>query len=352
MADIAVKTHLVEKRNILNEMRAAGWTLQELKFFDLYLSKINARDPESRKFRMPLWDFIHGMDIQRPDIRNIRPIRDSLLQKIVVIPRYNEKRQLVGESAFQLFKECEIEKDEYDEWYIEFDAHDRALPLMFEFKEKYVTYEVRHLLGLRGENHVRMYQILKQYEGLGEIMLPLEELRKRLGVKPEEYTRWDNFKAKVLDECRKALEKHTDIKYTYEPIKRGSGKTSPVKAVKFFITENTKAEQLSLFDEDVGTEVEPTPKPYELYHDPSTMAIANAFNFRFDDSQMKLIEQVLKDCPNAPKELEKRINFYKRMNAELNHRISQKKKEGDPVRKEFAFALKMIKNQLQEEDNR
>jgi hypothetical protein len=188
---------------------------------------------------------------------------------------------------------------------------------------------------------------------LEEITLPLDELRKRLGVKPEEYTRWERFKSKVLEVCRKALEEHTDIKYTYEPIKRGSGKTSPVKAIKFFIAKNTKTEQLSLFDESM-VEIEPTPKPqpYEMYSDPSTMAIANAFNFRFDETQMKLIEQALKDSPNAPKELEKRINFYKRMNAELNYRISEKKKEGDPVRKEFAFALKMIKNQLQEGSNR
>jgi len=120
-------------------MRAVGWTLQELRFFALYLSRINARDPETRKFRIPLWDFVQGMDIQRPDIRNIRPVRDSLLRKLVIIPRYNEKGKLVGERAFQLFKKCDIEKDKFDEWYIEFDAHDDALPLMFEFKKEYVT---------------------------------------------------------------------------------------------------------------------------------------------------------------------------------------------------------------------
>jgi plasmid replication initiation protein len=224
---------------------------------------------------------------------------------------------------------------------------------MFEFKKEYVTYKVINVLRLKGENHIRMYEILKQYEGLREITLPLEELRKRLGVKPEQYKSWQDFKRWVIEECRKALGEHTDIKYTYEPIKKGNGKTSPVKAVKFFITKNNRAEQLSLFDEGVP-EIEPTPEPqpYEMYSDLSTIAIANAFNFRFDEAQMKLIEQALKDSPNAPKELEKRINFCKRMNSELNFRISEKKKEGDPVRKEFAFALKMIKNQLQEEGNR
>jgi plasmid replication initiation protein len=257
-----------------------------------------------------------------------------------------------GEEAFQLFKKCKIEKEDNGEWYIEFDAHDDALPLMFEFKKEYVTYKVINVLRLKGENHIRMYEILKQYEGLREITIPLEELRKRLGVKPEEYPRWERFKSKVLDECRKALEEHTDIKYIYEPIKRGGGKTSPVKAVKFFITQNTKAEQLSLFDEEVvGKAPIQEPHPYEKYSDPTTIAIANAFDFRFDESEMKLIEQAIKESPNAPKELEMRINFCKRMNAELNYRISKKEKDGDPVKNEFAFALTVIKTQLKEGEN-
>ncbi|MDR2590026.1 MAG: replication initiation protein [Oscillospiraceae bacterium] len=348
MSNITVKEHLVEKRNILNEMRAVGWSLQELKFFDLYLSKINSRDLSSRKFKMLLRDFIINMDIIRPDIRNIRPVRDSLLQKIVIIPIKNEEGDIIGESTFQLFKECDI-KIENDEWCIEFDAHDKALPLMFEFKEKYVTYEVKNILGLKGENHVRMYQILKQYEGLGEVTLSLAELRKRLGIEPTQYKIWSAFKYWVLEVCKKSLES-TDIKYTYESIKRGSGKTSPVKAVKFLITKSDKAEQLTLFDkETVNQNNLSIPKqPYQLYKDPDTIAFASAFEFRFDEDEMKIIVQRLNNNPNAPKGIEKRINFFKRVNNELNYRKLKKSKENKPIKDDFAYTLGIIKSQLNE----
>ena len=50
-------TELVEKRNILNEIRKTNMTLKQLRFFSIYLAKINARDLSTRSVRFPLDDF-------------------------------------------------------------------------------------------------------------------------------------------------------------------------------------------------------------------------------------------------------------------------------------------------------
>ena len=47
--------------------------------------------------------------------------------------------------------------------FYEIDAHDRALPLMFDFKNKYFKYELWNALRLKSPNQVRMYEILKQW---------------------------------------------------------------------------------------------------------------------------------------------------------------------------------------------
>jgi hypothetical protein len=342
MSNLALKGNVVEKRNVLNEMRAVGWSLQELRFFALYLSKINARDPESRYFRMPLYEFVQEMDICRYDVRNIRPVRDSLLQKIVVIPTPK------GEEAFQLFKKCKIEKEDDGEWHIEFDAHDDALPLMFEFKEHYVTYKVINVLRLKGENHIRMYEILKQYEGLGEVTLTLEELRKRLGIKSGEYPRWERFKSKVLEECRKALEEHTDIKYTFEAVKKGKGKTSPVKAVIFTITQNNKAEQLSLLEDYEEIRPRTKAKPVDQYSDLGLALLAKVLDYKFDDSQMKLIERELKKSLYAPRNITEQCDFLRDVYLQLNYRRNQKESTGDPIKTEFSYLLGIIKNKLED----
>lgn len=229
---------LVEKRNVLNEVRKNSMTLQELRFFSIYLSKINARDVNTRKVKFPLTDFQKIMDFGRLNTTQLKATTDSLLGKVVSIPT-----ERGGYKSFQLFKECTVDRDEFDQWYIEIDAHDQALPLMFDFKDRYFTYELWNALSLKSGNQLRMYELLKQYEGVGERKIRLAELRELLGIAPEEYPRWERFKVRVLESCQKALRENTDICFDYEPIKTGR----KMSGVRFIIKKNNEyVDRLSL----------------------------------------------------------------------------------------------------------
>lgn len=48
---------IVEKSNSLNELRLNGMTLQQLRFFSIYLAKINARNIDTRKVIFKLEEF-------------------------------------------------------------------------------------------------------------------------------------------------------------------------------------------------------------------------------------------------------------------------------------------------------
>lgn len=234
------KNNLVEKRNVLNEVRQNNMTLQEIRFFSIYLSKINARDISTRTVTFPLGDFQKIMEFGRLNIRQLENTTDSLLQKIVKV-----RNDDGGYTSFQLFKRCKVFKDDTEQWYIEIDAHDDALPLMFEFKKEYFTYELWNALRLKSSNQLRMYEVLKQYEKVGSRKVSIKELRDLLGITPEEYPRWDNFKNRVLDSCKQALEESTDIKFTYKLIKSGRG--GKITGLEFFISKNDNyTDQLTL----------------------------------------------------------------------------------------------------------
>lgn len=226
------KTNLIEKRNILNEIRCNNMLLQELRFFTIYLSKINAREPEkTRNVKFSLSDFLSIMGIEKANVLELKKRTDGLLQKIVHVPTPNG-----GWTAFQLFKRCKIDKNNSsDEWSIEIDAHDDALPLMFEFKRDYFTYELWNALRLTSSNQLRMYEILKEYERIGSRTIKIEDLRGLLFISKDEYPRFNNFKIRVIDACQQALLEHTDIKFDYELIKKAKGK---VIAIRFTITKN------------------------------------------------------------------------------------------------------------------
>ena len=226
---------IVQKRNVLNELRINNMTLQELRFFSIYLSKINPRDVSTRVVRFPLSDFQKIMELGTDmNISHFKLTVRRILQQIVEVPNDSG----AGYRAFHLFKEAVIEKDENDEWYVEFDAHDKALPLMFEFKNKYFKYELWNALRLKSSNQIRMYEILKQYENIGKREISVTELREMLGIAKNEYGRWERFKVRVLDSCQQALKKTTDICYTYKRGKVGRG--GKWLTIVFYIKPNTQ----------------------------------------------------------------------------------------------------------------
>jgi plasmid replication initiation protein len=118
---------------------------------------------------------------------------------------------------------------------------------MFEFKEHYFTYELWNALRLNSFNQVRMYEILKQNEHKGNMIITLDELRYMLNISQDEYQRWDRFKYSVLESCKTALAEKTDIKYTYEPIRNGRG--GKVTGLNFSIKKNKDyVDQICLFE--------------------------------------------------------------------------------------------------------
>lgn len=224
---------IVEKKNVLNEIRNNNMTLQELRFFSIYLAKINPRDISTRVVKFKLEDFQKIMDLSEIKIDHFKAVVDRLLSKIVHVPNEDGSK---GFTAFQLFKRCKVYEDEndYNQWYVEINAHDDALPLMFEFKEKYFRYSLWNVLRLNSGNQIRIYELLKQYEPIGMREIKLDQLKDWLGIAQHAYTRWYDFKKYVMESCQRALAENTDIKFDYELMKTGRR----VTGVRFIIKKN------------------------------------------------------------------------------------------------------------------
>lgn len=239
--------YLIQKQNVLNEIHANNMTLQELRFFSIYLSKINKNDISTRLVRFKIDDFKAIIELNSRANLHLVDVTNSLLCKVVNVP--NEHG---GYTGFQLFKECTVSKDECGDWYVEIDAHDKALPLMFEFKNKFFSYRLWNALRLKSSNQIRMYEILKQYQTKGERILTIDELKALLGIGKDEYPRFGDFKKWVLNVCQKALEEYTDIKFTYEPHGK-KGKGGKILTLKFKIKKNDNYKDPLLLDTFIDT---------------------------------------------------------------------------------------------------
>lgn len=214
MSDINIKA-LIYKRNELNELRTNNFTLQELRFFSIYLAKINTNDINSRVVRFPLQDFKEIMEYQELNIPQLKATSKSILKKTVNIPLRSG-----GFAEIALFDTFIVDKDKDGKWFVEIGASNAALPFMFNFKDRYFKYELWNALRLTAPSHVRIYELLKQYENIGRREIRVDDLQEMVGTS---YNRWDRFKKSVLDSSQQALKETTDIAFTYERGKTGTG---------------------------------------------------------------------------------------------------------------------------------
>lgn len=349
-------TAIVEKRNILNAFRSNRMTLQELRFFSIYLSKINPWDLSTRIVRFPINDFRHIMGLNAGEnIAHFRSTIRHILQQIVEIPNENGD----GYTAFQLFKKAKIEKANNGEWYVEFDAHDDALPLMFEFKNKYFKYELWNALRLKSPNQFRMYEILKQYENIGKREIAVPELRELIGVDKNEYsgrTGWSDFRRYVLDACQEALKEMTDICYTYE---RGAvGRGGKWLSVVFHIKRNDDyIDRLTLnefvpkqpADIDAVETFDDKEKWLSVYGSEHIMELAKACRYEFDKDQMSVIFGLLRDLPIPPDSESNDIRFGRIFwLTDLYNKLVLAAKQAEayenPIQNRYRYFCRMIEN--------
>lgn len=238
---------LIFKRNELNELRANNFTLQELRFFSIYLSKIDHRDISTRIVRFALDDFKNIMEYEEMNIPRLKETANSIIEKKVRIPLESGGFTTIG-----LFDKFTVDKDNSSgEWFVEIKASEAALPFMFDFKNRYFKYELWNALRLNAPSHVRMYELLKQYENIGKREIRVDDLQEMLGTS---YNRWDRFKKSVLDSSQQALKETTDISFTYERGKTGTG--GKWLSIIFYISANEPTDrQMVLFEQDLESHI-------------------------------------------------------------------------------------------------
>jgi len=230
----------VSKAHALNEIRNSRMTTSQARLFAIYLSKVDPRNKETREVTFRLDEYAKIMEFSKVNTTRLKRTAEELLSITVTYWDDTGEYSSDGTQGFvmcQLFKRFKFEKNSDDgEWYVSIDCHDDTLHLIFELT-KYLSYPLWNVLPLT-KNQQRMYELLKQYEKAGERVMKVNDLREWLWIEQDEYLRWDNFKTRILDACKIALARNTDIKFLWEVTgKRGRG--GKINALRFTIEKNT-----------------------------------------------------------------------------------------------------------------
>lgn len=96
------------------------------------------------------------------------------------------------------------------------------IPLVTRLEEQFTSYELKQVSGLSSAYAIRLYEVLIAWRSTGKTpIIELSDFRQKLGVLEGEYSRFNNFKVRVLDPAIKQINEYTDITVKAEQHKKG-----------------------------------------------------------------------------------------------------------------------------------
>lgn len=243
--------NIIEKSNKLNTMRSYNdvhqMGLTEYRFFCLYLSKLNARNPNARTVIIPLSEFewLFGISVHTTIFNDTI---DRIMNRKMRVKEDNGKTSVINlYSKFSWVDDNKYCKE------IEVTCNYDIVPYLFELKNNYTSYKISNIIMLNSVSKIRMYEVCRQYLKLGTIKLKVDELQEMLFCK---VTQFRDFTQKVLKPSVSDINKYTDINVSYKKILS----CRRVVALEFTI-EAKDSESIKNIQENIRKIVELPPEP-------------------------------------------------------------------------------------------
>jgi len=195
-------------------------------------SKIKSDDITFKVFELNISEFISLLgdseNVGGKNYANIRKACRKLATRIIEIETDDE-----GFLMFPLIYQLEYKK-KTAKILIQFNP-ELAPYLLFVRNNIYTKYRLGTVLQFRSRFSIRIYELMKQYyPRIKERTISLDELKKMLGIEPDEYPNYGDFKRSILEKSKKELQEKSDIEFSYSEVKRGR----KVVSICFSISEN------------------------------------------------------------------------------------------------------------------
>lgn len=215
--------------------------LQEQRLIYILTTKINKDDIQFTPYKFTQSEVNSILLKHKLSFNDLKQHINSLRNKELVIVKEESTLETKWLSSAEYFKNGSIE--------LCFD--DKLKPYLLQLKERFTKVSMDMAITFNSNYSCRIYELLKQYETIGERSLSIEKLRTMFRIEPHEYARYNDFKRKVLLQAQKEINlKNTDISFSFEEIKTGRKITS----IKFKIKTNKANIQVS--DEVCATRVD------------------------------------------------------------------------------------------------
>ena len=245
------ETRVVVKSNYLIEA-SYRLSLQEQRLILLMVSQIKPEDKGFHIYRIAVKDFNRIVGIKgEGSYQRTKELTKKLLERSMQITKDNSILQITWLSSAEYFE---------GKGYVELSFDPKLKPYLLQLKEFFTRYRLQHVIRLKSSYSIKLYELLKQYENIGKRSFSLDELRKKLGLKENEYPLYANFKQKILSHVQTELSNNTDLSITLWERKAGR----KVIGIVFLISKN-KQQHTEETPADIGNKKEMAERLHEYY---------------------------------------------------------------------------------------
>lgn len=194
-------------------------TVLEQKVLCFILSKIkpaeNIASLPEYTYQFNIRDFcrVCGIDYDNgKNYKNVKTALDKLADNSFWLD-YGE-----GEFRFQWIVTPDIRRGQ---GVIEVEIPRKVMPYLWNLSEKFTAYQLYNILALKSSYSIMLYELLKSYAWKKNLTLSIEDLRRYLGIGQDKYREYKVFRRAVIDRSIAEIEKYTDLRVTYEPVRNG-----------------------------------------------------------------------------------------------------------------------------------
>jgi plasmid replication initiation protein len=204
---IVLHNNLIEARYRL--------TLQEKRIVLWLASQVTKFDEDFKEHHLGVKEFAELTNTKGENLyTDLQLITRRLMQRIITIRPIGEKRLI--QVAWLGAADYKIEKG-----IISLSFHPHLKPFFLQLKRNFTKIDITDIMGLQSAHSVRIYEILKQKEYIGNRVISIKDIRDYCGISEEKYQQVHDLKRKVLDISRREINEKTDIEISYSMIKDG-----------------------------------------------------------------------------------------------------------------------------------
>lgn len=225
------KSYEVQKSTPLFSLWKSELSLSEFKILDTYLSRINSRKPEQRSVRFEKGEMEKLLGVKQLKPTELKERLKHLMEQVIEL---KDERKNDGFVLISLFSMAYCNKDANGQWQIDLACTPEAMEYFFNIEEiGYLRYKLRNIINISSRYSYILFTYLESNRFRKEWTVDLSELKRILNCENDDsYSEFKIFNNRILKRCYNELTEKTELRYTYEPIKKGR----KVTGIKFTLS--------------------------------------------------------------------------------------------------------------------